>query len=632
MPSALFGHSYVTEITNSYDFYQEVLCQSYSNGTSSGNLDSSYDNAVPQCRQLIRFVMFYATWCTACHRFSLVWIRLAEHFSNSKSVQFFSFNCAANNDSFQLCLIFNVAVLPTLYMIISEENGNVKPAIQPKISPGDRNLAYGIPVLSMDYADTVLWMERQLGVTAENAMIYMTNLCTNDNLIDILETKVMKMREFQLERWIESAELLPDLAFHDALLGLQFMLRNWVSYERLPGSTFTSSVGHELHNYLIDEQVDCIIDLISLAKKLFPGANIKCSFDKLQNFLYNHKNPWMNENNDDNSRVMKKYFINELAWHNFFDNWELAGLKSSPLGEFPQFQMCRTLLCSIWMLLHMLTIGSDFHAYAIMKDSSKLSNDDVRALESPYRVLVIIRNVLYYFLGCADCRNHFIYIYEHCSYDHCLLVPDVPSIIALTRKPFIPLNRDNMNIVSNANATYSAGDAVQIKTDYFSFSNGYEILVFWLWNFHNAVTFRTAVQDTQGFLDALCRNINENTQENNQNTMPNIFDRISLIIRRLLSSGYKSYFGTDPRWPTAKSCRRCRREGMESATINRYVMNRWVNKAEVDDEIFNVWKDYFWPEVYEYLKMSYWNNSWGISDNNVLIFNKELKIFVVSEK
>merc|ERR1712196_616359 len=92
--------------------------------------------------------------------------------------------------------------------------------------------------------------------------------------------------------------------------------------------------------------------------------------------------------------------------------------------------------CGLWTLFHMLTFSAP------------------RAGISPIQTMAIIRSYVDNFFGCAQCRQHFLQMYDECWGGRCDITED-PS------------------------------------------DENYRLLALWLWRAHNTVNGRVAIESTE---------------------------------------------------------------------------------------------------------------------------------------
>lgn len=461
-------------------------------------------------------MMFYVYWCPHCHRVAPVFKRLAYVFRCTPNIVFLAFECAMNwpargDTPSDACSKRNITSYPTLQVYSLDAVGRPTTMRAPRTvkklgewitkntrvtqiqhCTGTQNQPYLLPAVR----DTSSTPEPQVSVPTS-------------------------FSNGKRERWDTSASLCPDERLHDAILGLIYLLKNWVI---APTSPSFSDVKYER-----------LEELIRVTAKLFPGANVRKELAEFQLKL---------------SKMKQTKQLTGADFHQALDALSLAGLRSESVGVQPRFLSASTLTGSVWIFFHTLTVAFLARGPSAIRQAipaSACSNVD-RTLKAdnftvsaedvaPQDLVEVIRNTVSEFFFCTVCQSHFLRTTYKCSDLLCGGTLPSPSLLAsLSSLPDV----DTHNLLATLP------------------SSRYGV-VLWLWKIHNRVTYRTAVErtsDARATLDELQGLHNYDAQH------PVLYENM------------------DVRFPPPQLCPRCRTDSSKLVSDYRETGSTAASKQE----------------------------------------------------
>lgn len=462
---------------------------------------------------MVYSIIFYADWCPHCHKQAPIWSNLAIQFHCTPGIRWFAFECSKGGKErigpdgiapFDACQNQSIAGFPTMYAYWPKRWDNptntdvvvdptdfsivekVVNTVTGAFSPVEKvdQLFYNITTES-GVQDEVILRSRMNNVLRSlfqyqewilsRSPIHKLTRCTLTSDSDFFGPDIPRVEMDRIitteQRW--PSEVLtpcPDLRLHDGLSGFLYLLRNWVITDT---------------NGLTAERNSDLRELTGRFLSLFPGFNTQLSL------------------RDFHTALSRQSTFTSSEYQSMVDKLELAGLKAHPIGQRPDLLYTPRITSAIWLLFHTLTVSLfvQVHSTEASRVLSQFNNscsnnqhvvlpvhpdmktrletlENLRQTypQTPWSVAKAIRKTVGNFFGCDVCRLHFTSLFDVCYAGLCKWVKDKTNTVTIA-------SETTVNTTVNTRNSFTIEDTN-------------EGLLLWLWRFHNAVTFRTAVERT----------------------------------------------------------------------------------------------------------------------------------------
>eukprot|EP00917_Polyrhabdina_sp_WS-2016_P017440 GHVP01037662.1.p1 GENE.GHVP01037662.1~~GHVP01037662.1.p1 ORF type:complete len:624 (+),score=99.03 GHVP01037662.1:192-2063(+) len=344
--------------------------------------DNLYDESEPETV----LVMFYASWCSHCHKKAPIWSEIAESLRECLTIKFAAFECSMNTgrtsggvSPTDSCRDHEIRAFPTFKVYKADSNS--------ELSHVDPNQIPVVCETISPFKDT----ESLIKLLSSHGFLKegFNPQCVTEGKKNVaLSDSEIRQRLTFPERFPAGVwEIGATATLHDAAVGLVYSLKNWVFFGT---QKLTKEANLDLRK---------ILRLMFFA---FPGGNAKLNILKYYMFL---------ERNSDRELAIQEH-------KEFMELFTIySGMDQIVEGQTVNFKSCTRVTCSIWTLLHLLTFGPYSQTEAFPDEIR-----EQRFVVPPLIVMKGIREYVDQLFQCDYCQKHFGNCYDSCCGGRCKIV------------------------------------------------------------------------------------------------------------------------------------------------------------------------------------------------------------------